>query len=192
MRQRTAMPLQKGHAIVVRELLSASFRRERPMIGELAGRAGVGLSTASRSIAQLATHGLVEKLKIGSAVHGEVVDFVAVAELLASRTAWHQDPRFSDEHFPANATKVAQLQEWCNQRGWSTAAVAVAWGLSRSPSIISIPGTRTAAHLEQFVGTADIEPSSVDLAEIDAIMPPGWAHGARYSEAQNVGPEQYC
>lgn len=102
------------------------------------------------------------------------------------------NPRFSDEHFPANAAKVAELRTWCHQRGWNTAAVAVAWGLARSPSIISIPGTRSATHLEQFVAADQIELSPTDLAEIDTIMPPGWAHGARYSDAQNVGPEQYC
>jgi aryl-alcohol dehydrogenase-like predicted oxidoreductase len=102
------------------------------------------------------------------------------------------NPRFSDENFPANLAKTVELRNWCRERGWTIAAVAVAWGLARSPSIISIPGTRTAAHLEQFVAAAGIHLGPTELAEIDAIMPAGWAHGARYSEAQNIGPEQYC
>ena len=102
------------------------------------------------------------------------------------------NPRFSDEHFPANAVKVVELRAWCQERDWNIAAVAVAWGLARSPAIISIPGTRSATHLEQLVAADGIHLGPAELGEIDAIMPAGWAHGARYSEAQNVGPEQYC
>jgi aryl-alcohol dehydrogenase-like predicted oxidoreductase len=102
------------------------------------------------------------------------------------------NPRFSEENFAPNALKVAQLRAWCQERGWSIAAVAVAWGLARSQSIISIPGTRSAEHLEQLATADSIHLGPSELAEIDAIMPPGWAHGARYSEAQNAGPEQYC
>lgn len=102
------------------------------------------------------------------------------------------NPRFSHEHFPANAVKVDELRAWCRERGWSIAAVAVAWGLARSSAIISIPGTRSAAHLEQLATADDIHLGPSELAAINAIMPPGWAHGTRYSEAQNVGPEQYC
>lgn len=102
------------------------------------------------------------------------------------------NPRFSDEHYPANAAKAAELRNWCRERGWPTAAVAVAWGLARSPSIISIPGTRTAAHLEELVAADAVHLGPTEMDEIEAIMPVGWAHGARYSDAQNVGPEQYC
>lgn len=89
-RRREVLPMQKGHAVVVQELLSATFRGEHPTIGELASRADIGLPTASRAVAQLAQHGLVEKRRTGSSVHVEVVDAVAVAELLASRTGWPQ------------------------------------------------------------------------------------------------------
>ena len=88
LRQRAPLPMQKGHAVVVQELLTASFGREVPTVGELALRAEVGLSTASRSITQLAAHGLVEKQRHGSNVRVKVLDPVALAELLASRTAW--------------------------------------------------------------------------------------------------------
>ena len=94
-RQRMALPMQKGHAVVVQELLSAAFKGERPTIGELAHRATVGLSTASRAIGQLAQHGLVTKVRSGSNVSVELVDAIAVAELLASRTGWPQGPTVS-------------------------------------------------------------------------------------------------
>ena len=31
-----------------------------------------------------------------------------------------------------------------------------------------------------------------DMEEIDAILPVGFAHGARYSDQQNIGPEGYA
>jgi hypothetical protein len=29
------------------------------------------------------------------------------------------------------------------------------------------------------------------MGEIEAILPVGFAHGARYSDQQNIGPERY-
>ena len=94
-RRRIALPMQKGHAVVVQELLSATFKGERLTISALASRAAVGLSTASRAVAKLAEHGLVAKSRSGHNVHVAVVDPVGVAELLASRTGWPQGPILS-------------------------------------------------------------------------------------------------
>src|SRR5260370_22672111 len=53
-RRRSPIPLQKGHALVVQELLIAASGGAQPTISELAEGAGVDLSTASRAISQLA------------------------------------------------------------------------------------------------------------------------------------------
>jgi hypothetical protein len=34
--------------------------------------------------------------------------------------------------------------------------------------------------------------TSGELEVIESILPIGWAHGDRYSEAQWIGPERYC
>ncbi len=102
------------------------------------------------------------------------------------------NPRFTAEHFPANAAKIEQFHIWCASKGWTVPAVAVAWGLGRSQSIVSIPGTRSGAHLEELVAAESISLSPADIAEIEEILPVGWAHGPRYSDAQSVGPENYC
>jgi DNA-binding transcriptional ArsR family regulator len=91
-RQRSPIPLQKGHALVVQELLTAATG-SRPTIGELADGAGVNLSTASRAISQLAEHGLVTKDRTGGHVYVTLVDRVEVAEQLAARTAWPGEER---------------------------------------------------------------------------------------------------
>ena len=101
-------------------------------------------------------------------------------------------PRFSETNFAANAAKLAEFREWCAGRGWALPAVAVAWVLAKSPSIITIPGTRSVEHLEELLGADAISLSASDLAEIEGILPVGWAHGYRYSDEQNKGPELYC
>ncbi len=90
-RRRSPVPLQKGHAVVVQELPIAASRGAQPTIGELADGAGVSLSTASRTVSQLAEHGLVAKERVGEHVAVNLVDRVEVAEQLAARTAWPGD-----------------------------------------------------------------------------------------------------
>jgi DNA-binding transcriptional ArsR family regulator len=106
-RQRSPVPMQQGHAVVVQELLINSFAGRRPTIGELAASSNVGLSTASRSIAQLAAHGLVEKQRHGKNIRVEVTDAVALAELLAARTAGPQEGIVSGYVWGRNIWEIA-------------------------------------------------------------------------------------
>ena len=48
-------------------------------------------------------------------------------------------------------------------------AVALAWLLQRSPNILLIPGTSSAAHLRQNADGARLSLSGEDLAELDKI-----------------------
>ncbi|AHM04084.1 Aldo-keto reductase [Roseibacterium elongatum DSM 19469] len=102
------------------------------------------------------------------------------------------NPRFVEPNFSANKAAIAPFQDWCRARGWSTAATAVAWTLAQGDHILPIPGTRTAANLRDLVRADDIVLSAQDLAEIEAILPAGFAHGDRYSDAQYGGVERYC
>jgi pyridoxine 4-dehydrogenase len=47
--------------------------------------------------------------------------------------------------------------------------VALAWLLQRSPNILLIPGTTSAAHLAENVTGAGVSLSGADLAELDEI-----------------------
>ena len=58
--------------------------------------------------------------------------------------------------------------------------------------MIPIPGTRSAAHLEECAAAAEMKLSADELAEIDRILPVGFAHGDRYSDTQIIGIERYC
>jgi aryl-alcohol dehydrogenase-like predicted oxidoreductase len=55
-----------------------------------------------------------------------------------------------------------------------------------------IPGTRSATHLEECVKGAELRLGEKEQAEIERILPVGFAHGDRYSREQSNGVEGYC
>lgn len=101
-------------------------------------------------------------------------------------------PRFEEPNFTYNSKQVAAFRELAHARGWTTSAAALAWILDRGEHLVPIPGTRSAAHLKEWAGACEIELTEEDRAEIDRLLPPGFAHGDRYSDAQIVGVERYC
>jgi len=101
-------------------------------------------------------------------------------------------PRFQEPNHSANRGAIDGFAGFARSRGWTTAAAALAWVLDRGPHLIPIPGTRSAAHLADWAGAGQIRLTDADRAEIDRLLPPGFAHGDRYSDAQIVGVERYC
>jgi aryl-alcohol dehydrogenase-like predicted oxidoreductase len=102
------------------------------------------------------------------------------------------NPRFTEPNFSANTAKINQFRTFCAERGWSTPATALAWVLSRGPHLIPIPGTRSATHLRQFAEGAEIVLTAEDHAEINRILPVGFAYGDRYADHQTQAIERYC
>ncbi len=102
------------------------------------------------------------------------------------------NPRFLAPNYSHNLKAIQPFRDFAAARGITSAQLALAWSLHRGPHLIPIPGTRSAGHLEDIAGAADLELSNEDLAEIERILPVGFAHGDRYSAAQLVGVERYC
>ncbi len=102
------------------------------------------------------------------------------------------NPRFTEESLAFNEPRVAAFRTWAADHGWAPASVAIAWTLARGSNIIPIPGTRTPEHLAELAAGAAIGLTADHLAEIETILPAGFAHGDRYSEPQWIGPERYC
>ena len=98
---------------------------------------------------------------------------------------------FNEPNFSFNKVKVARFNAYAQGRGHSPSSLALAWVLASAPHIIPIPGTRSPQHLEQDAAGADIVLTPQDIEEVEAILPVGFAHGARYSDQQNIGPEGY-
>lgn len=101
-------------------------------------------------------------------------------------------PRFSKDNWPRNKPMIDAFKAYATSRGWSAAALAIAWTLHRDDTIIPIPGTRSAEHLAEDASGSAIHLSTEDMAAIEEILPAGWAHGHRYSDEQQKGVEQYC
>lgn len=102
------------------------------------------------------------------------------------------NPRFIGRNFRHNMDYVQALRAFAAARGWTTTATAIAWTLNQGDHLIPIPATRTAAHLAEWKGADEIVFSADDRAELERILPLGWAMGDRYSYQQLVGIERYC
>ena len=102
------------------------------------------------------------------------------------------NPRFSEPNFSANLARIAPFRAFCAARGWTTAATALAWVLQQGDHLIPIPGTRHAAHLRHWAQATTIRFTPEDRAEIDRLLPPGWAAGDRYGDHQLIAIERYC
>lgn len=102
------------------------------------------------------------------------------------------NPRFLPPNFELNLARLAAFKAYAADHGVSTAALALAWCLARGEHVIPIPGTRTADHLADCAAGSSIDLSDDMMAEIERILPVGWAHGDRYAATQWNGPEGYC
>ena len=102
------------------------------------------------------------------------------------------NPRFVEPNFSANVAAIDRFKQFAQLRGWQPAALALRWVLDQGAHLIPIPGTRSSEHLAINASANAIHLSDEDHAEIRNLLPPGFAHGSRYTEAQAVGVEAYC
>lgn len=89
-------------------------------------------------------------------------------------------PRFSEENFDKNFKLVEAMETMANEKGCTPAQLALAWLLSQGEDIVPIPGTRRVERLEENAAAVNIELSRQELEQIDAVLPPDAAVGARY------------
>ncbi|HWY25061.1 MAG TPA: aldo/keto reductase, partial [Nevskia sp.] len=61
--------------------------------------------------------------------------------------------------------------------------LALAWVLAQGTDLVPIPGTSSAARMEENLGAAAIALSAAELKRIEAVSPKNAAAGARYNEA---------
>ena len=101
-------------------------------------------------------------------------------------------PRFTEPNFQYNVTKVQGFKTLAKDLGTHPVTLAIAWCLHRGPHLIPIPGTRNAKHLAQCAAASSFAMTNNIMADIETVLPVGWAHGDRYTTQQWVGPEGYC
>ena len=92
-------------------------------------------------------------------------------------------PRFQQENFQKNLVLVEQLRQIAELEGGTPAQVAIAWLLSRTPSVVPLAGTSKVSRLEENAGATILSLSEQTLATLDRIFDPSAIAGARYNEA---------
>jgi aryl-alcohol dehydrogenase-like predicted oxidoreductase len=89
-------------------------------------------------------------------------------------------PRVAPEHVAANAIAAQIVGGIAKAHDATPAQVALAWLLSRSSSVVPIPGTDRVAYIEENVQAPELELSMVDQAVLDGVA--SKVEGPRYSE----------
>ncbi|MBS1956700.1 MAG: aldo/keto reductase [Cyanobacteria bacterium SZAS-4] len=95
-------------------------------------------------------------------------------------------PRFTAENRKENLALVDLLTKFAEQKGATTAQVALAWLLAQKPWIVPIPGTTKLHRLEENIGAASLILSPADLAELDEAAAKVEVKGERYTEAMEA------
>lgn len=101
-------------------------------------------------------------------------------------------PRFYPENWQHNRNRLQAFHELAISRGFTPAALALAWVLDRGAHIIPIPGTRSADHLKAWAMAPEIDLTDDDREEIGRLLPTGWAWGDRYDDQQAATVERYA
>jgi len=93
-------------------------------------------------------------------------------------------PRFTAGAMKANQVLVDLLQEFGKAKGATTSQIALAWVLAQKPWIVPIPGTTKLERLEENLGSADLEFTREEWAELDRAVSKIKLQGDRYPAEQ--------
>lgn len=93
-------------------------------------------------------------------------------------------PRFQADAIAANQALVDVVRRVAEEKGATSAQVALAWLTAQKPWIVPIPGTTKPHRLKENIGAADITFSADELAGLTKAADAVIIQGARYSEAQ--------
>ena len=91
-------------------------------------------------------------------------------------------PRFQGENFEKNIQLVREVEAMAQEKGCTTAQLALAWVLAQGEDIVPIPGTKRVRYLDENIGALEVQLTDEDLKRLDEILPPGAAAGQRYHE----------
>ena len=93
-------------------------------------------------------------------------------------------PRFRGPNLEHNQRLVDALTEVGRARGASSSQLAIAWVLSRGPSIVPLIGARSRVQLEEALAALELHLDPAELAAIEAAVPAQAVAGDRYDPHQ--------
>jgi aryl-alcohol dehydrogenase-like predicted oxidoreductase len=91
-------------------------------------------------------------------------------------------PRFTPEAMERNQALIDLLKRIADEKKATPAQIALAWLLAQKPWIVPIPGTTKLHRLDENLGAADVELTSIDLDEIEKAAAKIQIEGERYPE----------
>jgi DNA-binding transcriptional ArsR family regulator len=186
-RHREPLPLQKGHARVAQVILINALAGRQTTVGEIAKAAEVSYSTASRTIDQLASFGLVSKERRGKGVLVDVPDPVELATLLAERTAWTAGPLLHAYTWGRSVwDQASRLSERAETQG-----VKLAVSGRVGAAFLGVVGTSSPTTLRCWVsgqgplaeiaGQLEAEPSDPEEANLEVALDT-WGVGLHWAD----------
>lgn len=92
------------------------------------------------------------------------------------------DPRYQGENFLKNSKIVNEVRHLAKRYEASPAQMALAWLLQKGQDIVPIPGTKKVKYLDENVQAIELELSSEEMEELDAVS--RLTAGARYEPAR--------
>jgi aryl-alcohol dehydrogenase-like predicted oxidoreductase len=92
-------------------------------------------------------------------------------------------PKYSEGNFPKILKLVQELKDVADAHGSTPAQVALAWLLAQGPDIIPIPGTKSAAKMDENAASALLHLSDQEVQEIRTLAERTEIEGTRYPAA---------
>ncbi|RLL95601.1 hypothetical protein CFD26_104087 [Aspergillus turcosus] len=92
-------------------------------------------------------------------------------------------PKYAEENFSEILKLVQKLTDVANVHGSTPAQVALAWLLATGPDIIPIPGTKSAARMDENAAAALLQLSDQEVQEIRTLAENVEIQGTRYPAA---------
>jgi pyridoxine 4-dehydrogenase len=137
-------------------------------------------------LAELQREGLIKHLGVSNVTAGQIAEAQSIAPIVCVQNFYNIANRKDDAlidalaeqglayvpYFPLGGFSPLQsdtLSSVALRLNASRMAVALAWLLQRSPNILLIPGTSSAAHLRENVAGANLQLPHDAIAELDTI-----------------------
>ncbi|MFD1500072.1 aldo/keto reductase family oxidoreductase [Streptosporangium lutulentum] len=155
-------------------------------LGNAEGPQPGSLAEPFETLVELQRQGLIRHLGVSTATAEQVAEAQAIAPIVCVQNMYNLAYRHDDAlidglaeqgvayvpYFPLGGFSPLQssaLSTVAARLDATPMSVALAWLLRRSPNILLIPGTSSAAHLRENIAGAELSLSDEDLAELDKI-----------------------
>jgi aryl-alcohol dehydrogenase-like predicted oxidoreductase len=100
-------------------------------------------------------------------------------------------PRYQGAYAQNNQQLAEGFAQIAKAKQCSPAQLAIAWVLSKSPSIIPIPGTKRPKYLVENAGAVQIQLSADDFEQIETLIQTYPNIGDRYNDTFNQFVDKY-